>query len=236
MALDVILNKLHVDGRLKREGTIESFDMLPLAGYESFGSDTSNVGDEKERFLVQPVEVYSCDENFVFIQVRSSCVRGRLQNFCEEFIELLSSESISRLVILTGAQPNDLFEAAIKANGLFNIGENSPTIISTSQEITTEFAQKISGMPLARCIYDFSRKEENRSKFGAILVGKFSAEGDNTSDGISLAAAVSVGTGLINAAYFSDHYKKIFRPQSWNALAGAHLRIEQQRMGAAIYY
>lgn len=235
-ALDIILNKLHVDGRLRKEGAIESIDMLPVTGYETFGTDVSKVGQEAAQFLVQPLEVYSCEDSFVFIQVRSSCVQGRLQNFCQELLEFLNSESISKLVILTGARPNDLFETAMKATRLFHVGENFPIVTSTSQEISEEFAKKISGMPLAGCIYDFSRKAESRFTFGAIIVGKFCAEGDNTTDGISLAAAVSVSIGLIKESYFSDSYKKVCKPLSWNALTGAHLRLEQQRIGAAIYY
>ena len=210
--------------------------MLPLTGYESFSCDSSYSGLESETFLVQPIEVYSCDDSFVFIQIRSSCVQGRLQNFCKELLEFLSSEFISRLVILTGAQPSDFFEAIVKGNGLFHVGENIPVAISESREISTEFITKIPGMPLAKCIYDLSHKAGDSITYGTLLIGKFCAEGDNTTDGISLGAAVSVSTGLIDKDYFSDNYTKVRKPNSWNALAGAHLRMEQQRIGTAIYY
>ena len=229
----MILNKFHIDGKLKREGSIESFDMLPLAGYESFGS-----ASEEQQFLVQPIEVYSYSDYLVLIQIRSSCVQGRLPNFCKELQQFLEAECISKLVLLTGAQPNDLFEAIVKGNGLFHIGENHiPPAggIINSQEIASEFTNQISGMPLARCIYDFNRKVEAEvgPEFKILIVGKLCAEGDNRKDGISLARAVSVGMGLIKEDYFSHNVQT---PSSWNALAGKDLMAEQQRMGTAIYF
>lgn len=240
LAIDIILSALDKSSKLVREGSFESFDLLPVLGVDRLSSTSA-------KFVCMPVEVYSVESSScVIIQQRSACIKGKLQSFSKALKDLLTSFGIERLVILCGASPCDLFESAMKGDRLFSSVSQSDndiksfigsypelqSLLENSYEIqpTSDGWNEVRGMPLAKTIARVDRSEGN---FPVYLLGKFCSDGNNANDGINLARAVSIALGIIEIKYFEDT-ERISRPESWSKLFGADIHTSSS--SASIYW
>ena len=240
LAMDIILSA-HCSSKLDCIGSIESFDLLPCTGVDQLSSTS-------EKFLVAPLEVYAMrDTPFIFIQQRAICIRGRAQGFARDFMDLLASYEIDRLVIICGAAPVDVFENSFsQGNCLFSLipqgthDESSFTaaypnllkFISSTQQIqlqpaSTSMLSVMSGFPLAKMLVQ-------SEAFPVYLFGKFCSDGNNANDGIDLAKAVSKALCILGDDYFLL-VDGVSRPASWLRLFGPTLHHSREVV-CSVYY
>ena len=228
-ANDYLVNALVEEDRLKREGSIESSDVLPVAGLEQYV-----YGSSMERKTVcVPLEVYSITASpFLLIQQRSMCVRGRTKCFVKNLVDMLSLWGIEQVVVLSGAAWTESFEECFPQHRQFTVCSELetrsmfvskfpnldalfiavPCFMSTSSEL-----RDMKGSPLLRHILPaFSARQ-----LAYLVVGKFSSDGNNAPDGIELARTISKALGLLQTETH-DNY-----PASWRKLFGPELHFSR---------
>jgi hypothetical protein len=220
-AMDVLVSTLANCGLLLREGTIETLDLLPISGFEKFEFSKGNS-------ICSPLEVYSVDSlPYVFLLQRSIPSKGRLSKFADDLTELLLSWGIRKIVLLSGASWSDAFEESVPKNRIFVAWDSQssflidfprlclPSASAGCFEITGEDWNSVKGSSLALLL-------SRSSRISVLVIGKFSSDGNNSSEGTELAVAAA---GIASLPVHLDTHTQ---PQSWEFTFGPSLQFSRE--------
>jgi len=230
LASDYIINALADSGKLRQEGSVESCCLLPVAGLEKYGSSVKS--------LCTPMDVYtSSTEPVVIIQQRAIPVRGKSRVFARNLLDLLSFWGIDHLIILTGAAWTDTFEEAIPLRKF--VGYKDEAALAAFSKILPNLESFLSSMPCFTLMGDTLPSVEGSPilkhllseiacrSIQSLVIGKFSSDGNNVSDGVELARDVSKVLGFILYEAATSTSAHDF-PASWGRLFGSELHVSRE--------
>ncbi|GLC38703.1 hypothetical protein PLESTB_000592500 [Pleodorina starrii] len=198
LAIDVLVATL----RPKSLGAVESVNVLPVVGNDAYDVDPSPQQPQQPGRLATALELFSVPGRpLVFLQQRAPAALGRQSAFAAELVGWLVEAGAAALVVLSG------LDAGLRRD--MQLDSSPLRYLASSEELRAACAAAAAGPqatgPPAMELEGEIREEElalhhslppwplvsecGKRNLPHVLMGCFSAEGDNAGEGLRLAAA-----------------------------------------------
>mmetsp|Transcript_30200 Transcript_30200/g.39799 ORF Transcript_30200/g.39799 Transcript_30200/m.39799 type:complete len:276 (+) Transcript_30200:105-932(+) len=233
LAIDLVLKAgFEEKFSVEKAGTIDSEDILPVAGYDCYKEREVSLCTNAEVFLAE-------DKRAVILQIRAPVVQGREASFSKSLLSWAKEVGFEQVLVLAGASSDQSHE---DAHGVIfhpcwtmnHHADKNPCSLTDSLK-TSEFStlpltsapapedqkQPYSDLPQGSGICKHFFKAGDDLELPVVGLLKHCKEGNNLQDGIELASSLNQIIPFINQANEQEGGMLNWSfPASWHSIFG----------------